>query len=115
MKLLLTLILLIITGCSTIPSEYYQLQSYAQYNHVYISDMEQYGVEDKYVISLTGDCEDYALFIQSKVGGKLAMVRTKDNSLHMVLIKDDYVFDNMSPRVYLRKDMEHHIIAEFSN
>jgi predicted transglutaminase-like cysteine proteinase len=97
---------------SEIPPNYVELQRVAQEHHVYISDQEQYGVNDKWVVSLKGDCEDYALFIQSVIGGNLAFVRTKNGIMHTVLVKGDYVFDNLSPVVYLRGDVQYKMVAE---
>lgn len=81
-------------------------------NHVYVTDEKNYGVKDKWVPSLKGDCEDYALYMKNELGaGELLIVRTVDGELHAVLDVDGYVVDNMNRNVYKLEDMEHKFIA----
>ena len=101
-------ILLLLLSCST---DMEALQHKAQRQHVYITDMEQYGVEDLWVASLRGDCEDYALWVRERVGGDLLMVRTQEGEMHMVLRVDGYIFDNLSNHLYKFEDMPHKYIA----
>ncbi|AHK11835.1 transglutaminase Cys peptidase [Shewanella sp. phage 3/49] len=94
-------------------TEYNRIQSFAQDLHHYVSDQEQYGQLDKWAASLTGDCEDYALWVRMVVGGDLVIVRTQSNELHMVLKVNDYVFDNLSKDVYKFADMKHKLIVVY--
>lgn len=87
------------------------VHNYALSKHTYVSDVEQYGVEDKWVASLKGDCEDYALYLRNWIGGNLTIVRTKGGVSHMVLIVDGWVIDNLSSTIYKVEDMEHRFIA----
>lgn len=63
-------------------------QSYKQ--HVYISDEEQYHVSEKWVASLKGDCEDFALYVRKEllsqnINSDLWIARTEKGELHVVL------------------------------
>jgi predicted transglutaminase-like cysteine proteinase len=78
--------------------------------------MEQYGVNDKWVMSLKGDCEDFSLFSYFYLVGKgyspqFWIVRTEKGELHTVLIVDGYEFDNRR-RLRLRKTSDYRYIVE---
>lgn len=89
---------LILTACTPVNAiEYIHAELLAR--HTYITDQDQYGVNDKWVMSLTGDCEDFALFSYFLLVGKgyepqFWLVRTEADEMHVALIVDDYVFDN---------------------
>ncbi len=77
-------------------SEVYQS---ALAGHVYVSDREQYGVNEKWVPSLTGDCEDFALYLQAELHrhqlqGDLWLVKTETGQLHVVVRAGQWVMDN---------------------
>jgi predicted transglutaminase-like cysteine proteinase len=99
---------LLLLACA---SDMEALQHKAQRHHIYIRDIDQYGVEDLWVASLKGDCEDYALWVRERVGGDLLMVRTQEGEMHMVLRVDDYIFDSLSTHLYKFEDMPHKYIA----
>jgi len=111
MKYLLLLVVLLV-GCS--PPTLQQQHANAMKQHRYIEDIDQYGRQDVWVASLRGDCEDYALWMKRKVGGKLLYVVTQKKELHVVLDVDGQVVDNLSKVVYDRKDMKHKLIFEMS-
>jgi predicted transglutaminase-like cysteine proteinase len=91
------------------------VQSYAQNNHVYISDIDQYGVNDKWVVSLKGDCEDYALWIQKVIGGRLLWVFIEDTKeYHMVLEKDGYIFDNRYSHIYKVEYIRYKVLGKIN-
>lgn len=84
------------------------LHGNAMSQHVYVTDQAQYGVAEKWTPSLTGDCEDYALWMQRElrqqgVRADLWIVRTETNEQHAVAVVDDLVIDIRSKRV-VRKD-----------
>lgn len=67
--------------------------------HRYVSDREQYGVNEKWVPSLTGDCEDFALYLQAELRrhhlqGDLWLVKTETGQLHVVVRAGQWVMDN---------------------
>lgn len=71
--------------------------------HTYISDLEQYGVSETWTPSLTGDCEDYALYMQKALQDRgytsnIWIVRTEQDELHAVLVVTifnfEFVIDN---------------------
>lgn len=73
--------------------------------HTYVSDQDQYGVGDKWVMSLVGDCEDFALFSYFYLIGKgydpqFWLVRTESGEMHAALTVDGYVFDNFGLSVF---------------
>jgi len=117
-KILLALTLIVLTSCSvnnnwpqTRLEQLQYLHTVSLSHHVYITDMDQYGVEDKWVTSLIGDCEDYALYIQRVLGkGEKLVVKTIEGEAHMVLLVDGYVIDNTSKSVYLYQDMKHFFV-----
>lgn len=79
----------------------------------YVSDIENYGVEDLWAIDcFKGDCEDYALCIRDKLGkGDVLIVRATDGTMHAVLDVDGVIVDNLYPRVYDIDKMPHRLIA----
>ena len=109
----LIVILLMLTACS--PPTLEQQHAAAMRQHVYASDMEQYGVEDYWIASLRGDCEDYALWMHKQVGGQLLYVRTEQGQAHIVLDVDGKIIDNLSQKVYQRSEMKHKIVFEMTD
>lgn len=101
-------ILLFLCGCR--PPTLQQEHSWALKRHHYITDQEQYGIANKWVESLKGDCEDYALFMKKKVGGKMLYVRAYTGEAHIVLDVNGQIVDNMSKTVYPRSEMRHKYI-----
>lgn len=116
-KLLVSaLICILLSACS--PPTLQQEHSWALKKHQYITDRDQYGIENKWVASLRGDCEDYALVMKNKVGGHLLYVRAYTGEAHIVLLVDGVfdknnkpisglVLDNMSRVVYPVGEMRH--------
>ncbi len=68
----------------------------------YRSDLDQYGVVDRWVVnplSGEGDCEDYALTKRQRLGrGELVIVGYR-RLVHAVLVVDGWVLDNIERRV----------------
>ncbi len=98
------------------------LHGEAMSQHVYITDQEQYGVSDKWIPSLVGDCEDYALWIQRELNksGAVAdiwIVRTENGESHAVAVVGDLVLDIRSEKVIRRDRLPYKWIApvEFYN
>ena len=84
--------------------------------HTYVSDQDQYGVNDKWIMSLTGDCEDFSLFSYFYLVGKgyepvFWLVRTETDEMHTVLVVDGYEFDSRH-KLRLRKNSDYKYIAE---
>ena len=72
-------------------------------NFEYVSDMNQFRVLDKWHRAydirkhFVGDCEDFAFTLQYEIGGEVWYVilpRKVDNQ-HAVLVKDNWVYDNL--------------------
>lgn len=112
-------LLILLSACS--PPTLEQQHAAAMRQHVYITDMEQYGVEDVWSPTLRGDCEDYALWMRERVGGDLMYVRTPEGEPHMVLIVggvydkkknpiDGKIIDNLSKHVYQVSEMKHKFV-----
>ncbi len=85
------------------------LQNYAQRHHQYRSDQQQYHQADYWQASLEGDCEDYALWLQQKllrlaVPSELVWVWRQGQSHMVLLVADQYLLDNLQPRVLLLAD-----------
>lgn len=116
MKLMIAIFAaLILFGCS---SSLQQEHSWALRHHTYITDQAQYGIPNKWVASLKGDCEDYALVMKERVGGVMIYVRAYTGEAHIVLLvngafdkngkpTDGQVVDNMSKVVYPLSQMRH--------
>lgn len=109
----LLLILITLTACS--PPTIEQQHAAAMRRHIYISDMDQYGLDDVWVPSIKGDCEDYALWMRERVGGRLLYVRTEQGQAHIVLNVDGKIIDNLSRDVYPRSEMKHKLIFEMTD
>ena len=98
------------------------LHSEAMSQHVYITDQEQYGVSDKWIPSLIGDCEDYALWVQQELRKSgtnvdIWIVRTEKGESHAVAVVGDLVLDIRSDKVVRRDRLSYKWIApvEFYN
>lgn len=81
----------------------------AHKGHTYVSDSDQYGTPDYWKASLTGDCEDFALWcrgeLASRGGGvesNLLYCQTETGGYHIVLSVDGYILDNRSKWVKSR-------------
>lgn len=110
-KIALILTAIMLQSCSSNQPSYLQRQHTAALKeHVFISDMEQYGVADKWVESLTGDCEDFALYMRRKLGGHLLFVRANTGELHVVLNVRGMIIDNLSSTVYPLAAMPHRLL-----
>lgn len=113
---IVSLTLIFLSACS--PPTLQQEHTWALKRHKYITDQDQYGIPNKWVASLKGDCEDYALVMKNKVGGQLLYVRAYTGEAHIVLLVDGVfdknnkpisgqVLDNMSRVVYPVGEMRH--------
>ena len=92
MKLILIIIAISVTGCSSIP--HWQKYGEAKRNFRYRKDVADEWISyDRIDQEFTGDCEDFAFTLQRQIGGKVMRVLYAD-SWHAVLITDGYVFDN---------------------
>lgn len=97
-------------------------QSFKQ--HVYIADHDQYGVNEKWVASLHGDCEDFALYVrkqlqQEHINSELWIVRTEKGELHVVLridtVDGEKVADNRYNKIIDRGVLDYKWIAKVSD
>lgn len=85
--------------------------------HHYISDISQYGIHDKWVASLTGDCEDYALWVQIELRkhyilADLWLVKTEKDELHVVaVVSDDIILDSRHLTVMTRDSLGYKWLA----
>ena len=102
---------LLLTGCNPVMQcddclTYDELSKLTQQTHdrfTYRSDMEQYGVKDKWVISkdlkpFYGDCEDFSLAVnyqlkQMGYSSEILLVRDQPKN-HVVLLYEGMVIDN---------------------
>ena len=115
MKTLTALALLLLMACTPVQSiEYIHAELLAR--HTYVSDQDQYGVNDKWIMSLTGDCEDFSLFSYFYLVGKgyqpqFWLVRTETDEMHTVLVVDGYEFDNRR-KLRLLKNSDYKYIVE---
>lgn len=106
---------LLLMACTPVqPIEYIHAELLAR--HTYVSDQDQYGVDDKWIMSLTGDCEDFSLFSYFYLVGKgyepqFWLVRTEADEMHTVLVVDGYEFDNRR-KLRLRKNSDYKYIVE---
>lgn len=110
MRLILATAIMLCSACTV---EHQHVS--AMRRHIYISDQEQYGREDVWTPSLKGDCEDYALWMRERVGGRLLYVRTEQGQAHIVLDVDGKIIDNLSQKVYQRSEMKHKIVFEMTD
>lgn len=97
-----------LSGCTTTQPE--SMHAIAIKRHVYITDPQQYGVENKWRVSLRGDCEDYALWMRERLGGNLLVVwqiTGRKYTPHMVLDVNGTIIDNTSKVTYPRSEMKH--------
>lgn len=89
--------------------------------HTYISDLEQYGVAETWSPSLTGDCEDYALYMKHALyahgyASNIWIVRTELDELHAVLVVKifnyEFVIDNRHQSLKPREMLQYKWIAD---
>jgi predicted transglutaminase-like cysteine proteinase len=78
------------------------------HNFNYVLDVDQYGIDDKWVSfdnadneKFYGDCEDLAFTLQKIIGGRVFKVKLKDsfyseNPYHAVLVVNNIVIDNIN-------------------
>jgi predicted transglutaminase-like cysteine proteinase len=108
---------MLLTACAAAPT-LQQAHTAALRHHVYVTDQAQYGIPNKWVSSLRGDCEDYALYMRERVGGVMLYVRAYTGEAHIVLLVngvfdkngkpiEGQVVDNMSKVVYPLSQMKH--------
>jgi predicted transglutaminase-like cysteine proteinase len=98
MKTLTVLTVLLLIACTPaqpIKNIHTELLSH----HTYLTDQKQYGVNDKWVSSLTGDCEDFSLFsyfllVDKGYEPQFWLVRTEKGGMHTVIVVDGYEFDS---------------------
>ena len=71
----------------------------AHSQHEYILDSEQYGKREHWMESLTGDCEDFALWVRSRLKQEdiecdLVFCYTENDGGHLVCSVNGYILDN---------------------
>lgn len=93
-----------------------EVQARAQRGHVYIDDIDQYGVEEYWEISLHGDCEDYALWCRQElkkhgIESDLVLCKTEQGEWHLVCGVEGWILDNRYRRVRRRDDMRYEWVA----
>ncbi len=94
-KILLVLITLVVTGCSSVPNVNTHMT--ALKNFTYKPDVsDEWIVYDRIDQPFTGDCEDYALTLQRQIGGKVWHVVIPSGEHHAVLVADGHVYDNLN-------------------
>jgi predicted transglutaminase-like cysteine proteinase len=95
-------LLVLTTNAKAQPAELVRVNDEVNRSIRYRSDLDQYGIADWWVsnpASGEGDCEDYALTKQARLGrGRVAIVGYR-NQRHAVLIVDGWVLDNIERRV----------------
>lgn len=109
--------LTVFAGMSTSAEKAERLHSFYIKKHHYVSDESKYGVLDKWVAELEGDCEDYALFMRkqfNKVGveSEMWIVRTETGERHMVLLVEGKLVDNRFDKVLDKADVDYKWIAK---
>jgi predicted transglutaminase-like cysteine proteinase len=124
------ILLLILLAVPAIAANDYLIISgmhrHALSQHTYISDVEQYGVAEKWEASLNGDCEDYALYMQNSLiergyQSEIWIVRTELDELHAVVVitifNFEFVIDNRHASLKPRSMLAYKWIApvEFYN
>ena len=74
--------------------------STAHRDHVYVSDQEKYGLREHWTVNLTGDCEDFALWIRNTlrdsygIQSDLVFCLTENGVGHLVVSVDGWILDN---------------------
>ncbi len=80
--------------------------------HEYITDEEQHKREEHWVISLKGDCEDFALWSRQRleqmgIGSDLVYAVTEKGEVHVVLSVEGWILDNRFRRLARRDDLRY--------
>lgn len=92
-----------------------KVQDSALESHVYVTDKTQYDIDDYWELSLKGDCEDYALWIQQELkqyGIESDLViaditRDGEKYSHVVVNVNGWIIDNRTDRVLPRYDVKY--------
>ena len=88
-----------------------QLQPVLDRAHRYVEDITQYQRPEHWTVSLTGDCEDFALWCRQEllsigIVSDLIFCRTETGEGHLVCSVDGYVLDNRYKWVMCRDDLD---------
>lgn len=93
MKHLFIISLLLLTGCSTLnPNQQALRQAIGNFHYEADKD-DEWRIYDAIDKPFKGDCEDFALTLQKKIGGQVWYVAHKTQGAHAVLIKDEVTYD----------------------
>lgn len=99
-------------GKSNVSEHYLQsVLSDAFSGHTYIKDDEQYGREH-WTKSLTGDCEDFALWVRDKlaqdgVASDLVFLAIPGSDYHVVVHVNGYILDNRYKWVMRQEELNY--------
>lgn len=84
----------------------------AHSSHQYITDRAQYSLPEYWTASLTGDCEDFALFLREKlkelnIASNLIYCLTELGEGHLVLNVEGWILDNRHQWVVNKNDLDY--------
>ena len=82
----------------------------AHAGHSYVSDKAQYGINEYWVSSLVGDCEDFSIFCredlkQQDIDSDLVYCKTETNEGHLVVHVEGWILDNRHDWVMRQEDL----------
>ena len=84
--------------------------SAAMGGHTYVADVKQYNMPEHWEVNLTGDCEDYALWIRYElkkrgIESDLVLALTEEGVRHLIIHVDGWILDNRHGRVMRQEDL----------
>jgi predicted transglutaminase-like cysteine proteinase len=88
----------------------------AHRGHRYVTDPAQYSRPEHWKVSLTGDCEDFALWCRQAlqalgIASDLVLCLTEAREGHLVCSVGGYVLDNRHKWVMRRDDLDYQWIS----
>ena len=87
--MLRTLILLMLTGCSSGFAPHYNLNRDIYVNHTYMTDMRKHGMSDVWELDCNvGDCEDMSLCLMQRIGRTSSLVVCENSQGGHAIVKD---------------------------
>lgn len=104
MRLLVVVLMLMMTGCATVPENYWRINKATSAKFTYVSDMQKHGVThlDELVVTgdypFDGDCEEYATAIRFQLAragipARRWVVSTKSGYHAITCTEDGWCFD----------------------
>lgn len=78
--------------------------------HTYVTDKEQYGLEEYWTNSLVGDCEDFSIAVREllkeiNIESDLIYCKDENGEGHLVCSVDGWILDNRHKWLQRRDDL----------